>query len=206
MADESECTGNLTNGLDPSCFALKKKGGVAPTVYVGKLSWLDGYTVNETTLDVETLDMAANGSVDYKLKKFKGKRLKNSANSPLEVGENINIFNQNVLLRLFYFTSLEMAAIEDLANVEDAFIILQNLEGQIEVYGIDTRGGESSEDPLGGLTGSAGEGGTGILLNDDSSYLLTMSGQHRVMKRIFNISPTATLAQNIAYLEAIAEF
>lgn len=201
-----DCTGNLTSGLDPSCHALKKLGGVAPTVYIGKLSWLDGYTVNEDTLDLETLTMAANGSVDYKLKKFKGKKLKHSATSPLEVGENINVFNQNVLLKLYFSTSLEMSAVEDLANVDDAFVILQNMNGEIEVYGIDTRGSESSEDPLGGLTASAGEGGTGILLNDDSSYTLTLSGQHRVLKRIFNISTTATLAQNIAYLEAIAEF
>lgn len=206
MADESECTGNLTNGLDPSCFALKKLGGVAPTVYAGKLSQLDGYEVNEDTLDIKSLAMKANGSVDYKLKKFKGKKLKHSATSPLEVGENINVFNQNTLLRLYYSTSLEMAAIEDLANVDDLFLILQNMNGELEVYGIDTRGSQSSEDPLGGLSASAGEGGTGILLNDDTSYLLTLSGQHRVLKRLFSISTTATLAQNIAYLEAIAEF
>lgn len=197
---------NLTLGIDPSCTALKKRGGVAPVVYIGQNSWLDSYTINESTLDIEAISLELNGSVPYKLKRFKGKKLKHSATSPLEVGENVNVFNQNVLLRLYYATSLEMSAIEALANAPDTFVFLQNGEGQIEVYGIDTQGSASSDDPLGGLNASAGEGGTGILLNDDTSYLITLSGQHRIMKRIFNISTSATLAENLAYLNNISEY
>lgn len=193
---------NLTLGIDPSCLALKKLGGVAKRVWIGQLGWLDGYTVNENTLDIETLDMALNGSTNFKLKKFIGKKLKHSANSPVEVGENVNVFNQTVLLVLYHFTSLEKSAIEQLVNVEDAFVIIETFAGQIEVYGIDTQGTEDSEDPLGGLNTSAGEGGTGIALNDPTSYTVTLSGQHRIISRIFNISTSATLAQNIAYLDA----
>lgn len=193
---------NLTLGLDPSCDALKKLGGLAKRVWVGQLSQLDSFTVNENTLDIETLIMAFNGSVRFGLKKFVGKKLKHNVTTPVEVGENINVFNQTVALVLYHFTSLEKSAIEGLVNGEDLFVLVETFAGQIEVYGIDTTGSESSEDPIGGLNASAGEGGTGTALNDPTAYTVTLSGQHRVMSRIFNISSTATLAQNIAYLDA----
>lgn len=198
------CT-NLTTGLDPSCDALKKLGGLTKRVWIGQLSQLDGYTVNDDTLDIESINMALNGSVDYTLKKFIGKKLKNNASSPLEVGDNINVFNQNVVLVLYHRTSLEKSAIEALANAEDIFIIVETFAGQLEVYGIDTTGTESSEDPIGGLNASAGEGGTGTALNDPTGYTLTLTGQHRIICRIFNISTSATLAQNIAYLDNLSE-
>lgn len=193
---------NLTRGLDPSCDALKKLGGLAKRIWVGQLSQLEGYTVNATTLDIETLTME--DSPASTLKKFIGKKLKHSATTPVEVGENINVFNQTVNLVLFHYTSQEKAAIEELVNIEDAFVLVETFAGQIEVYGIDTNGSESSEDPLGGLNCTAGDGGTGVALNDPTQFTVTLSGQHRIMSRIFNTTPTATLAQNIAYLDAIS--
>lgn len=193
---------NLTRGLDPSCEALKKLGGLAKRVWVGQLSQLDGYTVNNNTLDIETLTME--DSPASTLKKFVGKKLKHSATTPVEVGENINVFNQTVNLVLYHFTSREKAAIEELVNVEDAFVLVETFGGQIEVYGIDTQGVLTSDDPLGGLNCSAGDGGTGVALNDATSYTVTLSGQHRIMSRIFNVNPSATLADNIAYLDGIS--
>lgn len=204
MASDTQGCNNLTTGLDPSCEALKKIGGVAKRVWAGQLSQLDGYTVNADTLDIQTIELVS-ASPANTLKKFIGKKLKNSATAELVVGDNINVFNQSVILVLFYKTSLETAAIEALAIAEDVFIIIETMAGDIEVYGIDTNGLASSSDPLGGLNGSAGTGGTGVALNDSTAYTLTLSGQHRIIKRNFNISPTATLAQNIAYLDAISE-
>lgn len=196
---------NLTLGLDPSCTALKKVGGLAKRVWVGQISQLDSFTVNETTLDIQTLIMAMNGSVRFTLKKFIGKKLKHNASTPVEVGENINVFNQTVALVLFHYTSLEKSAIEGLVNSEDLFVLVETFAGQIEVYGIEVTDSESSEDPIGGLNCSAGEGGTGTALNDPTQYTVTLSGQHKIMCRIFNVSPTATLAENISYLDARSE-
>lgn len=201
----AESCKNLANGIDPSCEALKKLGGVAKRVWVGQISQLDAYGVDSNTLDINSLTMALTGSIPNTLKKFIGKKLKNSATHDLEVGENRNIFNQAVNLVLFYKTSRELYNIEKLANAEDVFVILENNDGDLEVYGIDTNENESSNDPLGGLNASAGTGGTGILLNDTTAYTLTLSGQHRIMKRIFNRTTTSTLAQNIAYLDSISE-
>ncbi len=195
---------NLTIGLDPSCEALKKFGGLAKRVWVGQLSQLDGYTVNDTTLDIETLEMVS--SPQATLKKFIGRKLKSSYTTPIEVGENINVFNQTVNLVLYYLTSLEKSAIEALVNAEDLFVIVESLAGVIEVFGIDTAGsGTTSDDPLGGLNASAGDGGSGVLLNDSTAFTVTLSGQHRIISRNFNVSTSATLAQNVAYLDAISE-
>lgn len=201
----AESCNNLTRGLNPGCEALKKVGGVVKRIWAGQNSMLAGYTINETTLDFETISMALNGSVSYTLKKFIGRNYKHSGTYPLVVGENINVFNQSIILVLQHFSSLEKAAIEELANAEDVFIAIETFARQIEIYGIDVGENEDSEAPTGGLNGSAGDGGTGIALQDPTGYTLTLSGQHRNMPRIFNVSPTATLAQNIAYLDAISE-
>lgn len=207
---------NLTLGLDPSCNALNKTGGLHKRVWVGEQSILDGYTVNDSTLDISSLELVS-ASPANTLKKFIGAKLKNSSTTPLEVGENLNVFNQTVNLILFHYSSLDKFAIENLANVEDAFVIVQNTKSQLIVYGIDT-GSEDSDDPLGGLNASAGDGGSGVLLNDPTSYTITLSGQHRIMERVFNVSSAAyvaatgkagfsgdpTLAQNIEYLDAIS--
>lgn len=204
MASDTQGCDNLTIGLDPSCEALKKLGGLAKRVFIGQLSQLSEYTVNETTLDIEALVMDDSTSPVSTLKKFIGRKLKHSTTTPLEVGENINVFNQTVALVLYAKTSLEKSAIEALSNAEDVFAIVEEMGGDLVVYGIDTQGSASSSDPLGGLNASAGEGGSGVLLNDSTAYTLTLSGQHRIMSRNFNITPTATLAQNIAYLDAIS--
>lgn len=204
MASETAGCQNLTLGLDPSCEALKKPGGIGKRVWIGQNSQLDSYTINEDTLDIQTISLDDSTSPVATLKKFISKKFKNSTSTPLEVGENINVFNQTVNLALYFKTSLEKSAIEALANAEDVFVIVEEMGGDLVVYGIEVRGSASSDNPLGGLNASAGEGGSGLVLNDPTSYQLTLTGQHTIMNRNFNISPTATLAQNIAYLDAIS--
>lgn len=203
MACADSCA-NLTGGLDPSCEALKKVGGLTKRVWLAQLSTLDSYTINGITLDIESLTMCSTSPVST-LKKFIGRKLKNSATTEVQVGENINTILQSVILVLYHNTSLEKKNIEDLINAEDVFAIVETNAGQIEIYGIDTRGSASSSDPIGGLNCSAGTGSSGVLLNDSTAFTITLSGQHRVIARLFNISTSATLAENIAYLDGISE-
>lgn len=203
MACTDSCA-NLTGGLDPSCTALKKLGGVTKRIWATQLSAIDSYTVNATTLDVETVTLCSTSPATT-LKKFIGRKLKNSANVEVQVGENINTINQNVVLVLYHETSLEKKRIEDLINAEDVVVFIETNHGQIEVYGLDTRGSQSSSDPIGGLTCSAGTGSTGIQLNDSTAFTITLSGPHRVISRIFRTADDSTLATDIAYLDAISE-
>lgn len=204
MACDSSCV-SLTVGLVPSCEALNKPGGLAPTVYVGQLSTLDSYTTNGTTLDVETLTMCMNGTVPYTLKKFKGQKLKHSKTEEVIPGENFNAINQILNLVLYHFSSLDKAAIESLLNVKDAFVIVQNNAQQMEIYGLDVTTELSSDNPLGGLKVTAGSGSTGVLLQDSTAFTITLSGEHRIISRIFRTGESSTLAQDLAYLDGISD-
>lgn len=204
MGCETNSCQNLTAGLDPSCAALKKLAGVTKRFWAGQLSQLDGYTVNADTLDIESISLCSTSPATT-LKKFIGRKLKNSKTHELQPGENINVWLQSFIAVLYHNTSLENKAIEDLSNAEDVFLFYETNAGQIEVIGIDTQGSASSDSPIGGLNASAGTGGTGILLNDSTATTLTLSDQHRIIARVFNIDEDATLAENIAYLDAISE-
>lgn len=192
---------NLTKGLDPVCGAIQKFGGLNKRVWIGQLSQLDSYTVNTNTLDIQSFSMALNGSISYTLKKFIGKKFKNNKTEEVQVGENVNTILQSVNLVLYHLTSKDKQAIEELINAEDVFVFAQNNADQIEVYGIDTES-TGSDDPIGGLNCSAGSGGTGTVLNDPTAFTITLSGEHRILSRIFNTQVGATLQQNINYLDA----
>lgn len=196
---------NLTRGLNPTCDAIKKFGGLNKEVWIGQLSQLDSYTVDSNTLDIKSFSMALDGSVSYTLKKFVGQKFKNNKTEEVQVGENVNTVLQSVNLVLYHFSSRDKQAIEQLINAEDVFVFVRNNADQIEAYGIDTES-TGSDDPIGGLNCSAGTGGTGALLNDTTYFTITLSGEHRIISRIFTTDPTKqakdSLAANIAYLNA----
>ena len=186
-----ECV-TLLDSLDPTCSALKKLGGVNKRVYIGQLSQLSSYSQDPTTKDITTITMGACGSTAYMLKKFVGKKFKHNGTYEVVVGENVNTVNQSAILVLYHFTSRDKEKIEQLINAEDLFLIMENNAGQVEVWGIEL-----------GLNTSAGSGGTGALLNDPTAFTITLSGEQSTLSRIFNVGPTSTLAQNLAYLDAI---
>lgn len=195
---------DITEGLEPSCNALKKLAGLAKSVWVGQLGMIDAYSIDTNTLDITGFTMALNGSIAYQLQRFVGKKLKHSHEQEIETGENINVINQKVNLVLYHYTSREKYAIEQLVNIEDGFAITQSMAGQLEVHGIDVQGSLSSDDPLGGLNASEGGGGSGVALNDENSFLVSLAGQHRIINRIFQRPGNLTLQQNIDYLNSLS--
>lgn len=183
---------DLLAGLNPGCDALNKAGGVDRRVWVGKKSNIT-YSI-DTAGYVNSISMATIGSLPSYLYKFIGKRDKNSGAFPLTAGENVNTFNHTVILDLFYSTPTELGSIEGLSNSDDNVIFLQGNDDKIMVYGIEK-----------GLNASAGEGGTGILLNDSTAYKLTLTGEQLHTPKYFSINGSvATITQNIAYLDAIS--
>ena len=179
---------DLLNGLDPTCEALTKVGGVNKRVWIGQKSALTSFTTNGTTFYVETFTF----SVGNGFKKFIGKRDKHFGNVELVDGENVNTFNHIVNLVLYHLTPADKIAIEGLCNAEDLFVLLENNAGQIEVFGIDL-----------GLNATAGTGGTGTLLNDSTAFTVTLSGENLKMPRVFKNTGTSTLADNITYLDGL---
>lgn len=176
---------DLLQGLDPSCFALNKAGGVNKRVWIGQLSQLAGYTTDGngyiTNISLNSYET---------LYKFVGKRDKNSGMYEGTIGENVNTFNQSVTLELYHGSPTERNAIAELYNADDVFCFLETNAGQIEVFGIDL-----------GLNASALSGGTGTLLNDKTSTTLTLSGEQKTMPKLFM---SVDLATSISYLDSIS--
>lgn len=184
---------DLIRGLNPVCAAIKKVGGVDKTCYAAPKDRLtftydsDGY--------MNTVSISLNGSLPGKLYKLTGRDDKNSWSTPLTVGENINTFNHTANFLAYYSTPTEIDTIEKIIGVDKLVFFYQNNDGNIVVLGWDK-----------GVKASAGEGGSGVLLNDTTAYSLTFSGENRGKEKIFRINSSATLAQNLAYLDNIASY
>ena len=183
---------DLLAGINPSCSAFNKAGGLNKRVWIGKKDNIT-YSVDNAGY-VNSISMATSGSLPTYLYKFIGKRDKNNATWAMTAGENVNTFNHSVVLDLFYSNPTELLSLEGLANSDDNIVFVQGNDDKIIVLGLPN-----------GINASAGEGGTGTLLNDSTAYKLTLSGEQTVMPKYFSINgATATLAQNIAYLDALS--
>ena len=185
----------LTLGLDPSCEALKKLGGVNKRVWIGQID------------DIDTITFGVDGEITAftlllgkTLKAFIGKKEKHQGTYELTAGETINLFNQSVTLALYFESDLERKAVNELVNVEDMFIFVETNSGVIESYGI------ANSTTLGydnfGLKATAGTGnGTGILINDETAYRVTLSGNVPNLPMLYK--PASPLASVIADLDAL---
>ena len=140
---------------------------------------------------IDTIAFSA-GSPAFGLYEFSGKKSKNSGAWELTAGENVNTFNTSANLVLYPFTPEQVAACDALVGADDLFVIFPNEAGtKIWVYGITQ-----------GLNATAGSGGTGAALQDDTSYKLTLSGEQLASPMQFLNG--GTIADSIAYLDGIS--
>ena len=181
---------DLISGIDPACDALNKVGGVNKRVWIG-LKGNISYTTDSNGY-VNTISMATSGSLPTKLYTFTGKRDKNSFSFPLTAGDNINTFNHTAMMMLYYSTPAELESLNQLANADDLVVFMEGNDGKIYILGLEK-----------GLNASAGEGGSGTLLNDSTAYSLTLSGEQTKTPNIFRVNAAASLATNQAYLDAL---
>lgn len=184
--------GELITGLNPSCTALNKVGGTKKRVYVGQKSQISGIT-SLSNGDISGFTMNTIGSIPATFYKFIGKRDKNSFAFPLTAGDNINTFNHTAILSLYYSTSADLEAIEQLCNADDLVVIMEDNNDRLVVLGWDN-----------GLNASAGEGGSGTMLQDSTAYVVTLTGEQKEAPKYFSTAATATHATNLAYLDSIS--
>lgn len=146
--------------LDASCNAISKVGGVASFVYFGsKKSWYDRYVASEQPIiKYDTIDTTNYGWVlefspteilGTELAKFEGVEFKNNAGFETLPGENVNVFNHNVNMILYWNTQAELELLQSILLSEDNFAIVCTNSGDIKVYGLE-RG--KSYSPLGADT------------------------------------------------------
>ncbi len=191
MAVNPVACAELLAGLDPSCEALNKIGGVAKRVWIGQVDQRASYTVDGTSKAVNTVLMKElSTGVFYQLFKFIGKRDKHDFGAVGTGGENAPTYEHTGILTLYAFSQLEQNKIEDLFKADDLFCFIETYSGQIKVYGIDK-----------GLNGTNLEVKEGVLPNDPTSIKVTLVGIEMKMPMIFNTA-TGTLAANITYLDA----
>jgi hypothetical protein len=181
---------DLISGINPACDALNKVGGVNKRVWIG-LKGNITYTKDSNGY-VNTVSMGTVGSLPSKLYTFNGKRDKNSFAFPLTAGENINTFNHQAMMALYYSTPSELETLNQLANADDVVVFMEGNDSKIYVLGLDK-----------GLNATAGEGGSGILLNDSTAYMITLSGEQTKAPNMFRVNAAASLATNQAYLDAL---
>jgi hypothetical protein len=186
----------LIRGLQKDCEAIKVGGGVKPLVFIGTLSMLDEVVPFTTASDyVDAFNFAVNGSMPYKLKRFETKKDRFAGTFEGNIGDNFNTVNQSATLPLYWETPAQKQAIEALIGVDDAFVIFQRNNGSFHIYGLEK-----------GMELSALTGGTGTVLQDDFSTIVTLSGEQLNLPEVFKTAPNSTPAQDLTYLLANSEF
>lgn len=185
----------ITSGLTATCAALKKRGGANKRVWIGALDDIASVTKDGTSHKLTAVTMESG----KKLYSWSGKPYKNAGRYELVAGENVNIVKHFVDLEIFHETQLDRDAIDELIDAEDLVVFMQNNAGQIEVYGLDIEAGPPTE-PEGGLKMESGTGGTGKVLNDNTAFVCTLSGDVSHLPYIFE---STDLATSIAALDAL---
>lgn len=184
------CVQSLIKGVQATCNALKKVGGLDKRIYIGTLDDLSAVTFVSGKNSITSFTFkATKGFV-----KYIGKKDKNNAGSDIEVGENINLRNQSVNLSVYYETDEDLANIDALIDQEGVFAVVETTSGSLEVFGINKTNFDSF-----GLKVTANPGNSGTLLNDSTAFAMTLSGGHTNLQLIYG--PSATLAANIVALD-----
>jgi len=184
------CTTKISAGIDPSCYALDKVGGVDKTIYFGNL---DEITFTETSSRITGVTMSTS-PVGY-LYKFIGKTKKHNSTVELQVGENTNTWKQAVIMKLYYFDATERNAITALCAADDLVAFIQTESGLFEVYGWQK-----------GIRAESATGANGILIQDDTSITITVSGEETELPKVLKLGSAdpgdaAYIQQNIDALD-----
>jgi len=159
--------------------------------------------INATTFSIgaQTTGAASTGfTFTYATKgltQWSGKKDKNNAGVEIEVGENVTVRNQSVVMSIYYETAEELSYLDNLIDQEQVFAIVETVAGSLEVFGINKVNFGSF-----GLKASAFTGTSGTVLNDSTAGALTMSGGMTNLQLQYN--PGVSLATNIAALDALS--
>jgi len=188
----AECLSSIDLGVQASCLAIKKVGGLDKRIYLGAIGDLASVTITAGATNIITAFtfVATKGFV-----KMIGRKEKNSAGSDIETGENVNVRNQNVNLAIYYETGIDLAAIDAIIDNEALFAVVETNPGVLEVFGINKVNFDSY-----GLKVSANPGTSGLLLNDATAFQMVLSGGLTNLQLLYN--PSVALATNIAALDA----
>ncbi len=192
----AECLSSLEKGVQASCTAIKKVGGLDKRIYLGAIGDLATVVIGSNNTLTSFTFAATKGLV-----KMVGRKEKNSAGSDIEVGENFTLRNQNLNLSVYYDSvasqaTIDLDSIDKIIDNEGMFAMVETNAGVIEVFGINKTNFDNY-----GLKVSANPGTSGLLLNDSTAFGMVLSGGFTNLQLIYN--PAATLAANITALDLL---
>lgn len=170
--------------------------GINGRVWVGMVADIDTTTLTfGADGEISAFGLAAGKS----LKKFVSRRYKQTARHENVRGENgLVTYNHFVDLVHYINTQEDIAALEELNEAEDTFVLVQTNSAKIKAYGI------GRPDVTGyGLSGGEGGQTEGVAIGDDNTDKTTLSGELPNKPMMFK--PSATLAANIAELDALTD-
>jgi hypothetical protein len=183
---------DVLNSIGMSCAKTEQVGGVKKKVWIGQKSQLASYTKDADGY-VDTLVMDVDNSSDaYKLVTVMSKKNVHSGTVEGVVGTNVNLFNHSALIKVFTESPAENEALSALAKADELFVLMETEYGKIQIFGLDR-----------GLEMSALAGSTGVELQDDTGFLLTLSGEQTNLPDFFLAG--GSLATSIAYLDNISK-
>jgi len=181
----------LSLGVQASCLAIKKPGGVDKRVWIGLLDDVASITLGTGNTLSAFVMKAGKG-----LTQWTGRREKNSAGSEIEIGENVTVRKQLVSLSVYWETAAQLTTLDELLDLEGLFVFVETNSGTIEVYGVNISNTYNFNNF--GLKPTKNSGNTGKVINDTTAFALELSGGLTNLQLIFR--PTSDLGSNILYL------
>ncbi|MHC2992827.1 hypothetical protein OB13_15025 [Pontibacter sp. HJ8] len=185
----------VTN-LDPSCNALRKRGGAGKTFYIlalSQLALLAPVGLDPATKEVISLAFKAG----EKLKKFTGRKLKNSTKTSMEQTENGPSYTHGGVFVAYFDSQVEKESIEKTALADDLVIIVPLNSGHFEAHGLISTHGLAD-----GLSLTIPEGGSGVQYEDATTLTLNFDGKSDKLPVYCKFGET--VQESIAYLEGLA--
>lgn len=180
----------LAKGVQADCAAIKKIGGVDKRVWIGALDDLTAIAFGTDNIISSFTFASGKGFVHVS-----GKKDKNNGAYEVTRGENVTTVNQTVNLSVYWSTAAQLAALNNLVQAEQLFVVLETNAGMLEVYGVSAG---ASFDNFGLAPG--GTGGTGTVMQDSTAFTFTLTGEQLNLPLLY--APGVALATNIAALDA----
>lgn len=186
------CVSSLLKGVQASCLATHKVGGLDRRIWLGGLDDVDTVTFDTDANSIATLTFKAGKG----LVKYIGRAERNSAGSDVEPGDNVTIRRQSLNMAVYYETAADLFNIDSLIDQERVFAIVETLPGSLEVFGINKTNFNSF-----GLKVTANPGTSGVVINDSTAFAMVLSGGFTNLQ--LQYKPAVALATNIAALDAM---
>lgn len=166
MAECAPLTG-ATN-LDPSCSALRKRGGADKTFFLLAISQIAAFTQDAVTKELTAITLKSG----EKALKFKGRKLKNSTKTGMEQTDNGPEYAHGGTFLAYYDSQLEKESIESVALADDLVLIVPLNSGHFEAHGLLATYGLAD-----GLMMTIPEGGSGVQYGDSTATSLVFDGK-----------------------------